>query len=198
MRALGQLVQTAVAVGPTIIVTVGRRDFNNLVAKLIQDKTQARLNVLQKNFAFASWSTDRLIKLSNFLVPFTFARNTVIAAENAEIKHVFLVSDGTVQLATDVQPNADSTNQMQHQVHDPERHRSRVQHPVHSPRPGRALMDFSVDGATVELANLGPNSIIGQVELAVGRGRYQGTYIALCVLFIAHYPIVRSCMYAMC
>lgn len=188
--AHGQLVQTAVAVGPTILVTVGRRNFTKLVAKLIQDKTEARLNVLQKNFAFASWSTERLIKLSNFLVPFTFAPNTVIAAESAQIKHVFFVVDGTVRLATSVRANADSTNQVQHQVYDPERHQSRVPHPVHSPRPGRALMDSSVDRATVQVADLGPNSVIGQVELAVGNEQYQGTYIASCVLFSAQTSVL--------
>ena len=176
--------QTAVAVGPTILVKVARRDFTKLVAKLIQDKTEARLNVLQKHHAFGSWSTERLIKVCNFMVPFTFARNTVIAAEDAEIKTVYIVSSGTVRLQASVSVDADhddSAHSVQEKLLSDRRLGPRVPYPVHSPRPGEALMDSSVDTATIEVALLGEHSIVGEVELAVGRRQYQGSYIASCV-----------------
>ena len=180
--------QTAVAVGRTILVLIVRRDFTRLVAKLIQDKTQARLNVLQKqHYAFASWSTERLIKLSNFLVPFVFARGTVIASQSADIKHIFIVSDGAVRVATDVR--VDDNDKSTHKAQPPlpqQLHSPPSSHPIHSPRPGKTLMDSRKDASgTVQLALLGPGSVIGEVELAVGRRQYQSTFIASCVLLNA-------------
>jgi CRP-like cAMP-binding protein len=184
---------TAVAVGETTLVQVARSDFTKLVAELIQQKNESRMSVLQKTYAFGAWSTERMIKLCSFLLPFTFSRNTVIAAETSAISTVFIVTDGTVRLQKTIEDDevigvptsggskdeASQQPQPQGQQQPPtERKRKPARHQVYSPRP----RNNTADAPTIEVALLGPGAILGDVELAAGSRVYKGTYVATYVL----------------
>lgn len=184
---------TAVAVGRVTLVEISRHDFTKLIAKLIQEKTESRLLVLHKHYAFGLWSTERLIKLCNFLLPFSFPRNTIIAAQGDQVQNVYVITDGTVRLERTVRdddeeddvrvppggpgqvPGEPGSAHLRDRVTEPHR----VYAPRPSPRTGASLVPNAQGEVKVEIALLGPGSILGDAELAaVGSGLYQGTFVA--------------------
>ena len=57
---------------------ISRADFERLVRQLIVDKNTRRLGVLRQHAAFAWWPQERLLKLSNFLMPFALPMHAVL------------------------------------------------------------------------------------------------------------------------
>lgn len=181
---------TAVSIGRVVLAEISRHDFTKLIAKLIQEKTESRLLVLHKHYAFGLWSTERLIKLCNFLLPFNFPRNTIIADQGARVQHVFVITSGTVRLEKTVSGD-DEVDDVLMQMRAPgepgepgDQGASRVTdpHQVYSPRPnprtGHGLVPNAQGEMKVEIALLGPGSILGDAEIAAGAGVYQGTFVA--------------------
>jgi len=94
---------TAIAVGRTRLVEISRPDFAQLVAKLITEKTAARVAAMQAHHAFSQWPADRLVRMSHYLWSFKFPERSIIAKQGEAVRHVFVVTEGCITLKMSAQ-----------------------------------------------------------------------------------------------
>ena len=192
LEADGLRTATAIAVGRTRLVEISRPDFAQLVAKLITEKTAARVAAMQAHHAFSQWPADRLVRMSHYLWSFKFPERSIIAKQGEAVRHVFVVTEGCITLKM-------SAQEMNNQPTAPGKKRAPAAgsgatqgqgRQMWSPTPRRAAPSPSGARKTsrsarprnhapaVDVAVLGPGCIMGDAEVANGSRTHYTTGVA--------------------